>query len=196
MEFYPSITSELLQTALDFAPGYDNITAKEREIILHAKKSILFNDGNNWGKKTSNDLFDITMGSYDGAESCELVGAYILHQLNNRYKNMFGLYRDDGLGITDRKPHEVEAIKKDICSIFNQNGLRITIQANKKIVNFLDVTLDLHNGEHRIYNKPNNIPQYVNSKSNHPPVILKNIPVSINKRLSEISCNNNNYYPY
>ena len=31
------------------------------------------------------------------------------------------------------------------------------------------------------------MPQYIHSKSNHPPGILKNIPESINKRLSEIS---------
>ena len=32
-----------------------------------------------------------------------------------------------------------------------------------------------------------NVPLYVQKKSNHPPSILKNIPDSINKRLSEIS---------
>ena len=37
------------------------------------------------------------------------------------------------------------------------------------------------------YNKPNNIPLYVNKKSNHPPRIISNIPQSINRRLSEIS---------
>ena len=35
--------------------------------------------------------------------------------------------------------------------------------------------------------KPNNVLQYVNIKSNYPPIILKNIPEGINKRLSEIS---------
>jgi hypothetical protein len=49
------------------------------------------------------------------------------------------------------------------------------IEANKTTINFLDVTL------------PNNVPRYVHNKSNHPPTILKNIPESINKRLSEIS---------
>ena len=37
------------------------------------------------------------------------------------------------------------------------------------------------------YTKPNNIPLYIHKKSNHPPQIIKNIPKSINKRLSEIS---------
>ena len=37
--------------------------------------------------------------------------------------------------------------------------------------------------------KPNNTPLYVHKESNHPPNIIKNIPESINKRLSAISSN-------
>ena len=33
------------------------------------------------------------------------------------------------------------------------------------------------------FNKPNNIPLYINKKSNHPPRIISNIPQSINRRL-------------
>ena len=40
---------------------------------------------------------------------------------------------------------------------------------------------------HHPYTKEGNVPLYVHGKSNHPPSILKNIPESINKRLSEIS---------
>ena len=78
-------------------------------------------------------------------------------------------------------------IKKDLCSIFNKYGLIITIEANKKIVNFLDVTLNLSTGKYQPYGKPNNVPLYVHKKSNHPPNILRNIPLSINTRLTEIS---------
>ena len=40
------------------------------------------------------------MGSYDGAEVCELVGAYILNALATKYdKEQIGLYRDDGLAV-------------------------------------------------------------------------------------------------
>ena len=38
-----------------------------------------------------------------------------------------------------------------------------------------------------IYTKPGNIPLYVNKRSNYPPRIIESIPKSINKRLSEIS---------
>jgi len=154
---------------------------------MHAKKSVLVNSDNYWRKKTSDNYFDITMGSYDGAETCELVGSYLLHQIANKYKHNFGLYRDDGLGIVQGAPREVEIIKKGLCELFQKHKLKITIDANKRIVNFLDVTLNLNNGKHSPYIKPGNIPLYVHRQSNHPPSILKNIPAAINKRLSDIS---------
>ncbi|OOZ36136.1 hypothetical protein, partial [Solemya elarraichensis gill symbiont] len=52
---------------------------------------------------------------------------------------------------------------------------------------------NLSNGKYMPYSKPNNVPLYVHSKSNHPPRILKNIPESINKRLSEISCDEESF---
>ena len=44
------------------------------------------------------------MGSYDGAEVCQLVGLYILHKLTSGETPIFeeencGIYRDDGLAI-------------------------------------------------------------------------------------------------
>ena len=79
-DFYPSISMSLLNTALQFASSYVNITDEERHIILHAKKSLLYNTGEPWGKKTSG-FFGVTMGSFDGAETCELVGAYLLPKI-------------------------------------------------------------------------------------------------------------------
>ena len=84
-------------------------------------------------------------------------------------------------------------MKKDLCAIFNQFGLKITIEANMKIINVLDVTLNLSTGKYQPYSKPNNVPLYVNNKSNHPPNILRNIPLSINKRLSQISSDKNSF---
>ena len=66
-EFYPSISKDLLNKALDFASDYDNITADERNIIIHAKNSTLIHKHQPWQKK-GNTTFDVTMGSYDGAE--------------------------------------------------------------------------------------------------------------------------------
>ena len=190
---YPSISMNLLNTALQLASTYVNITDEEREIIPHAKKSLLYNTGEPWGKKTSSGLFDVTMGSFDGAERPELVGAYLLHNIKDTHDYNFGLYRDDGLGITKASPHQTEKTKKDLCNIFWKHGLKITIKANKQIVNFLDVSLNLSDGMHMPFIKPNNIPLYINKKSNHPPRIINNIPQSINRRLSEISYNKESF---
>ena len=73
VDFYPSISKELLKQALTFASQYDEITENEKHIIIQAKKYLLFNGNSTYCKKTSDSLFDVTMGSYDGAETCELV---------------------------------------------------------------------------------------------------------------------------
>ena len=49
------------------------------------------------------------------------------------------------------------------------------------------MTLDLNTEKFKPYSKPASTPLYVHSKSNHPPNIIRNIPESINRRLSEIS---------
>ena len=149
----------------------------------------MFNDNTPGNKKHSTAPFDVTMGSFDGAETCELVGSYLLNQLPEGIRKQIGLYRDDGLGALQHTPKEIEGIKKDICKAFRNNGLKITIEANKKIVNFLDVTLNLDKGSYEPYAKPNNTLLYVHRESNHPHSILKSIPLAINKRLSEISSN-------
>ena len=134
-------------------------------------------------------MFDVTMGSYDGAEVCELVGLYILNTIALRYgKNQVGLYRDDGLAaFRNISGSRAERIKKDITKVFHDLGLKITIEANLKIVNFLDVTLDLIKGIYYPYRKPNNDPIFIDKLSNHPPTIIKHLPESISKRISAIS---------
>ena len=184
--FYPSITENLLDKALEFARKYTQITDENIHIIKHSKNTSLFHKNERWCKKSGK--FDVTMGSYDGAETCELVGLYMLSQLQHIDINT-GLYRDDGLAISNKTPRQTELIKKEICKIFKKNGLSITIEANKKVVDFLDITLNLNTGTFKPFSKPNNTPSYVHSKSNHPPSIIKNIPESINKRLSNNSSN-------
>jgi hypothetical protein len=185
--FYPSIDANLMTLALDYASNYTRISDEDRQIILHAKKTVLVNEGEHWAKKANADLFDIGMGSYDGAESCELVGLFLLNEINHKYKHSFGLYRDDGLGMVRATPRETENIKKGLCSIFKKYNLKITIEANKTIVNFLDVTLNLRQETYKPFNKPNNFPRYVHKDYNHPPQVIKNIPKSVNNRLSSIS---------
>ena len=127
------------------------------------------------------------MGSFDGAETCELVGFYLLSKLSPEYGNKIGLYRDDGLAAFDVTPREIENIKKKICKTFSDHNLKLTIEANKKCVDYLDITLDLRSGSYKPFTKPSNTLQYIHRNSNHPPSILRSIPEAINRRLSNIS---------
>lgn len=140
-----------------------------------------------WAKKNTNDMFNVMMGSYDGAETCELVGVYTLSLIVAKLKDRVGLYHDDGLAVCRATPKELEETKQEVSEIFKSNGLNITIEADKTIINFLDVIFDLTSESYKPYMKPNNKLLYVHRQSNHPPEILKNIPENINKRLNSIS---------
>ena len=192
VDFYPSISHDLLIKALHFASRKNTIKEQELDLIMHTKKSLLFTPDNTWVKTTNKDgeNFDVTMGSYDGAETCELIGLYLLHELRELHGQSIGLYRDDGLAMLNGTPREIENTKKRMCELFKKHGLKITIEANKKVVNYLDVTLDINQNTYRPYKKPNDTPLYVHNKSNHPPSIIRNIPKGINKRLAELSASN------
>ena len=60
------------------------------------------------------------MGSFDGAEICEIVGFYILHVLGAKYgKNNHGIYRDDGLAYFENmNGSQADRIGKDFTAIF------------------------------------------------------------------------------
>ena len=152
---------------------------------------ILFSKNGTWVKKGGNELFDVTMGSFDGAEVCELVGLYLLDKLSELLgKDNVGLYRDDGLAAVKSTSGPVlDKMRKNIITLFKNEGLGITIDTNLIETDFLDVTFDLTSGKFFPYRKPNNTPLYINVKSNHPPSIIKDLPKMINKRLSDLSCN-------
>ena len=51
---------------------------------------------------------------------------------------------------------EADRMRKTVCKIFNNLGLRLTINTGMKVVNFLDVALNLADGTYSPYRKPNN----------------------------------------
>ena len=71
--------------------------------------------------------------------------------------------------------------------LFKEYDLEIIAESNQKIVNYLDVTLNLKDGTFRPYHKPGDQMQYIHTESNHPPNIIKHIPASIETRLSNLS---------
>ena len=189
IDFYPSINETLLKEALEFASEFTAITEDEKEIIMHSKDTLLFHNNSTWQKSNQTNQFDITMGSYDGAETCELIGKYILHKIKHiiDHKDV-GLYRDDGLAVLrNMSPSQTNQLVKSLTREFKNFGLNITTEICINVINFLDVTFNLKNNSYRPYSKPNNTAIYVNKKSNHSRNIIQMIPTSVNRRLSDIS---------
>ena len=133
----------MLDEALSWASSLADISHEDISIIKHARKSLLFNNGKPWIKNNNNNLFDVTIGSYDGAEICELVGLFILN-----HKENIGLYRDYGLAIIKNKSARLaDKTRKELHKAFEQFGLKITAESNLHVVNFPDVTFDLSTGK-------------------------------------------------
>ena len=191
IDYYPSITKELLGKSIDFAKKYAYISQEDIDIIMACRKTILRNNKSDWVKKGNNN-FDLPMGAYDSAQLSDLVGIYIIHSLGNIVPpSQIGLYRDDGLILVPNSNGPLTSrTSKKIVNTFQKLGLRIEIKPNCKIVNFLDITLNLETNTFLPFHKEGHIPLYVNRNSNHPKSILDKIPHSINIRINRLSANN------
>ena len=116
------------------------------------------------------------MGAYDGAEVCELVGSFLLYALSLKYnKTNIGLHRDDGLAV--------------FRFFKSSSDLKLIIKCNLNIADFLDVTLNFTHSTYKPYHKPNDENCYIHKESNHPPSITKQLPISIETKLSKLSSN-------
>ena len=60
-------------------------------------------------------------------------------------------------------------------------------ESNLRIVNYLDVTLNLKDGFFRSCDKPDDIIQFINREFNHRPNLIKYLPASIEIRFSSNS---------
>ena len=79
IDFYPSISDELLNKSIEWARKHTSIDDQEYETIMHSRRTLLHDDkGNMWTKKDIKKQFDVSMGAFDGAEVCELIGLYML----------------------------------------------------------------------------------------------------------------------
>ena len=182
-DYYPSITSDLLDEALNWAAGWCPISQDDRELFHHTKNSLLWHEGSTWVKKGEKN-FDIAQGSYDGAETTDLVGLFLLDKLKGLEEMDAGLYRDDMLGVTELEGKEAEKLKQKISDIFKTYGLKVKVEVNKKVVDYLNVSLNLLDGSHRDFMKPGQVLNYVHVESNHPPIVTKCIGQGVNHRLN------------
>ena len=105
-------------------------------------------------------------------------------------KNDLGLYLDDGLVVFKNiSGPESERIKKNFQSLCKKYGLEIIIECNRKVANYLEVTFKLKDGIYKPYHKRDNKITYISVQSSHPPNIIKQLPKTIEQRLSNNSSN-------
>ena len=105
-------------------------------------------------------------------------------------KNYIGLYRDDGLAnLENNSGPEAEKRKKNFEKLFKEKDftLNVIVQCNSKIINYLDITLNLNDDTYRPYRKPNKETKYIHVNSDHPPSIINEIPHTIEERGSTLS---------
>ena len=94
-------------------------------------------------------MFNVTMGFYDRAEICELVGLYLLNQLCNVIeKSGIGLYRYyRHSAINNANEPKLDIIRKDITALIKKESLSVTIETNLLEIDFLDVAFNLATGK-------------------------------------------------
>ena len=92
------------------------------------------------------------MGSYDGAEFCDLIGIYIQSLLTNILsKDNMGLSRDNGLFILRKiNKQQTDTVREKIISIFKNIEFKIEVVTNLTEVDFLDVTFNLENNTYPV----------------------------------------------
>ena len=143
-------------------------------------------------KKNGEEDSDVPMGCHDGAEICELVGTFIFNKISPimQEQNSVGLYRDDGLGIfRNLSRHNIERKKKEIIKIFKDFGWSISVTANVTSANYLDIKFELTKNIYKSYSKSNDESVYINRHSNYPPNFVRQIPLSVGSKISNISSN-------
>ena len=161
IDFYPSISDELLNKSIEWARKHTSIDDQEYERIMHSRRTLLHdNKGNMWTKNEIKKQFDVSMGPFDGAEVCELIGLCIISTINESIKfESISLYRDDGLAVLKSATgSESERMKKRLIKTFQDNDLSITSQTNITSTNFLDITLNLTTESFKPYRKANDQP--------------------------------------
>ena len=127
------------------------IKSKDREAIFHARKSLLYDEGEPWIKKQNNNS-DLAMG----ADVCELKIIFMRSLIGNKYNpNNIGLCKYDGFAVFENTSSlQSEKNEKKNQKMFKNKGLDIIINWNMKIVNYLDVMLNLKDGSYHPCKKP------------------------------------------
>lgn len=162
--------------------------------MLDSSKSVIIWKNEAWSKvgEDEDNLSDVGMGSYSGAEICMFLGSSLLNRVKESgifsENGGLGIYRDDLL-CYERRPirnfeHEMKSMVKEI---FKDCGLALESFKIGKTIESLDIKLSLVDRTFSVYRKPNDVAIYVDKRSNHSPTVIKEIPKGVYKRINKLS---------
>ena len=104
------------------------------------------------------------MGSFDGAEVCELVDLFLLHKMKLLLScDCVGAYRDDELAVLNNiSGSKTDRTRKQLIKLFQDYDIKIWVELNLTRTDFLDAILNLNTGKFWPYRKPSDNPLYIN----------------------------------
>ena len=178
VEFYPLITEDLLRRALDFASSYVNISPGDRQIIIYTRQA--FTAFQQWNPMAEEEFQHSLCRNHGKLRwSGDMWISWLLPPVT-AHENTWNWHRP----LPWRRPRSDKPDppkgREDLKKKYHWGK-----QENSQLPR---CWLDLTTGRFKPFSKAATTPLYVHSKSNHPPSIIRNIPEAINKRLSEISC--------
>ena len=106
-------------------------------------------------------------------------------ELPKNVREKVGLYRDYMDSARSKShPDRSNRSKNKYAKPFQTTTWKLAsnFEANKKVADFLDVTLDMNKGTYKPFIKPNNTPLYVHhvpGEQPPPPFIIRNIPAAL-----------------
>ena len=109
--------------------------------------NMLFKDGTPWTKK-ENVPFDVAMGAFDGSETCELIGLFLLKDLAKLNINVATNIGHRFLRILDKNFPKGHPLNK----IFNRNSVKVSYRCTPN----LSQTISAHNSKILNPKKENN----------------------------------------
>ena len=137
------LTCQLSHPVEKFTNQYTAISQQDHATIAHARKSLLFYHQELWRKTNNSSQFDVTKGSFDGIEVCEIVRCTFF---TCRQTNSTTTISDcTETGFTNIGPRTTNRIRNKLHDTCNKLAFKITAQANLEAVHVLDITLELNN---------------------------------------------------
>ena len=105
-------------------------------------------------------------------------------------KSGIGLFKDNGVvAINNANGPKLDKIIENIITLFKKEQFSIMVKTNLIETDFLDITFNLSKKKYFLFWKADDTPLYINAFSNDPHTIIKQLPKMINKRISDLSCN-------